>query len=68
MGSLGMLGVTRLEATREANQLAADIHSRREVWLAATKLPDNATNRITVARQLARLESITSRYSAEIIT
>jgi hypothetical protein len=66
MGELGWLGMTKSEATREANDLAAKIH----VTVGAIKVAQVSTMNgaaITLKRQEERLEQLVGKYSAEIV-
>ena len=70
IGTLGLLGTTKSEATREARSLAQRIHTAKTALDAATSLAsaqDTATNRTTVKVQAATFDRIVSKYSAEVI-
>ncbi len=70
IGKPGLYGVTKSEATREANQLASAIAIARNTLDSAKAhcaQSDTVTNRITVKRQSDRFDKLVSRYSAELL-
>ena len=70
VGSIGALGCTKAEATREANALAARINTCRTALDTAKELAakwDTFTNRYTVKMQEQTWDKIIGRYCAEFV-
>ena len=70
IGKGGWEGLSKTEATREANALAAKISSYYNTMKAAEELAlnwDTSTNRITVKVQTDRFNSLVEKYSAEFV-
>lgn len=70
VGELGWLGMTKTEATRDANHLAQRINTASSVLDSArehVKREDTLTTRITLRRQEERFNGIISKYTAEFV-
>lgn len=71
IGNPGWEGLSKTEATREANKLAATIASYHSTMKSAQEQAlnwDTATNRITAKRQGERFNNLVSKYNSEFTT